>query len=64
MRVCPDCTAQMYGAGWDVIITPLDTCGTATLQGASFNNWVLKPTRLALVMAQSYLWWTANCDCW
>lgn len=56
--------AMLYSAGWEVVSTPLDTCGTATLAGAQFNNWVLHPTPLASVLAQSYLWWTANCDCW
>lgn len=64
VRMCPGCTRLMYGAGWNVTSTPLDTCGVATLQGPSFNAWVSRPSPLASVLAQSYLWWTANCNCW
>lgn len=30
VAVCPDCTALMYAAGWQVTTTPLDTCGTVS----------------------------------
>jgi len=64
VKVCPRCTRMMYEAGWSVVATPLDTCGTAVLQGQSFNDWVSNPTPLASVLAQSYVWWMANCNCW
>ena len=31
VKVCPSCMQQLLEAGWNVTITPLDTCGIATL---------------------------------
>ena len=31
VMMCPYCMQRMLKAGWNVSITPLDTCGTATL---------------------------------
>lgn len=46
VRLCPPCTQQVLRAGWNVTITPLDTCGVATFTPpynqpfiASSNSW-------------------------
>ena len=46
VQMCPDCMQQMLQAGWNVTITPLDTCGVASLPPhysqpfiASANHW-------------------------
>lgn len=46
VQMCPTCMQQLLKAGWNVTITPLDTCGVATLPPqfsepfiASANHW-------------------------
>lgn len=46
VNMCPYCMQQLFRAGWDVAITPLDTCGVATFPPqyyqpfiASSNSW-------------------------
>lgn len=51
---------QVFAAGWDITITPLDTCGTIWLQGPSYNAWISEPNPRATTLAQCYLWWIAN----
>ena len=48
----------MYTAGWNVTITPLDTCGTVQLSGPSYLNYLMGSSRIAQTLAQAQLYWT------
>ena len=50
----------MYTAGWNVTITPLDTCGTVQLSGASYLSYLMGSSRIAQTLAQAQLYWTIN----
>lgn len=54
---CPGCTSAMYGAGWPVKTTPLDTCGVAFLQGAAYDTLMRAHSTVGMVLLESYLSW-------
>jgi inosine-uridine nucleoside N-ribohydrolase len=38
VRACPQGLQQVFAAGWDVTVTPLDTCGIIRLEGEKFQK--------------------------
>jgi inosine-uridine nucleoside N-ribohydrolase len=45
VKICPECMQELLTAGWNVSITPLDTCGVATLP-PQFSEPLISSTNL------------------
>ncbi len=53
----------MYGAGWAVTATPLDTCGTVRLDGANYDTFLKSSSLIGTVLVECYLYWSVNGFC-
>ena len=50
----------MYAASWNVTITPLDTCGTVTLSGPAYLDYMSGVSLVSRTLAQAQLFWSVN----
>lgn len=57
VKFCPSCTEEVFAAGWDVTLTPVDTSGVADLKGDSYLLALksLKLSTLILLEIQQYV---------
>jgi inosine-uridine nucleoside N-ribohydrolase len=60
VKTDPAATRAMYAAGWDVLLAPLDTCGTIQLKGGLYQrvHTSSKPSLLALM--ENYRTWSTR----
>ena len=63
VAMCPYCMQRMLEAGWNVSITPLDTCGTATLPPQSSQHFVATSNKWSLSLTASLLYFCTVLPC-
>ena len=56
VRLCPNCMSELLHAGWDVTITPLDTCGVATLTPPLLEELLTSADAISLGIANSLIY--------
>ena len=56
VRLCPQCMNELLHAGWDVTITPLDTCGVATLTPPLVEKLLSSADAISLGIANSLIY--------
>jgi inosine-uridine nucleoside N-ribohydrolase len=52
-------TRAVLAAGWDVLLTPLDTCGTVLLRGDRYQQILGATSPLTTIVVESYREWLA-----
>ena len=60
VAVCPWCFRQVLHAGWPVTITPLDTCGVATLEPSQTRDMLTQLTPLVNVVVGTILYYCTD----
>ena len=63
VMMCPYCMQRMLKAGWNVSITPLDTCGTATLPPQNSQPFVASSNSWSLGLSASLLYFCTALPC-
>ena len=63
VMMCPYCMQRMLEAGWNVSITPLDTCGTATLPPQNSQPFVASSNSWSLGLSASLLYFCTALPC-
>jgi inosine-uridine nucleoside N-ribohydrolase len=51
---------KVLGAGWNMTITPLDTCGLVQLKGQKYNAVCSSPAPLARAVIENYRMWSGR----
>ncbi|MHA1697982.1 MAG: nucleoside hydrolase [Promethearchaeota archaeon] len=54
----PQACKDVFSAPWDVLITPLDTCGIVTLKGERLSRLENSPTPLASALLENTIIWS------
>ena len=62
VRVDPAATRAMYGAGWDVLLAPLDTCGIIRLTGERYQRVATSPKPTLVELMANYRVWSKQAD--
>jgi inosine-uridine nucleoside N-ribohydrolase len=62
VRVFPQACRRAFAAGWDVTITPLDTCGLVTLEGERYRAVYGCEDPLVQAVLENYRIWAATCE--
>jgi inosine-uridine nucleoside N-ribohydrolase len=62
VREYPQSCVKAFTAGWDVTITPLDTCGVVRLEGEGYRAVRGCGDPLIRALIENYRIWHANCD--
>lgn len=61
VKCCPAASKKVLSADWDITITPLDTCGLVTLDGARYQRMLHTPDPVAATIVENCrLWSKAN----
>lgn len=55
VRLCPDCMSKLLEAGWEVSMTPLDTCRQANIPAFQMEKLLAVSNRISLAFSVSYL---------
>ena len=63
VKMCPSCMLQLLQAGWNVTITPLDTCGTTTLPPESSDTFIASLNRWSFGLSASLLYFCTVLPC-
>lgn len=61
--MCPYCMGEMLQAGWNVSITPLDTCGTTTLPPQYSQSFIASANSWSLGLSSSLLYFCTALSC-
>ena len=56
VKMCPSCMSRLLQAGWNVAITPLDTCGQATLTPVLMEKLLASTNAVSLGIANSLVY--------
>ena len=56
VKLCPNCMSELLHAGWDVTITPLDTCGVVTLTPPLLEELLASADAISLGIANSLIY--------
>ncbi len=62
VKADPAATRAMYAAGWDVLLAPLDTCGTIQLTGDLFQRVNTSPQPELVALMENYRIWSKRID--
>lgn len=60
VRVDPASLQAVFAAPWDITITPLDTCGLVTLEGAGYRRLYESDDRWLVALMENYAAWLPN----
>lgn len=63
VHTCPYCMQQMLQAGWNVTITPLDTCGVATLPPQYSQTFIASANHWSFGLSASLLYFCTVAQC-
>ena len=63
VKMCPECMQQLLLAGWSVSITPLDTCGVATLPPQFSEPLIASANQWSFGLASSLLYFCTVVPC-
>lgn len=63
VMMCPYCMQQMLQAGWNVSMTPLDTCGTTTLPPQYSEPFIAASNSWSLALSSSLLYFCTVLPC-
>ena len=63
VKMCPSCMQQLLHAGWDISITPLDTCGVATLPPQFSRPFIASSNRWSYGLGASLLYFCTVLPC-
>ena len=63
VMMCPYCMQQMLKAGWNVSMTPLDTCGTTTLPPQYSEPFIAASNSWSLALSSSLLYFCTVLPC-
>jgi len=56
----PEATQKVFTTGWDMTITPLDTCGIVKLKGAKYKKVLESKNPLARAIIENYRVWAKS----
>lgn len=56
VRLCPNCMSELLHAGWNVTITPLDTCGVVTFTPPLMEELLTSANAISLGIANSLIY--------
>jgi len=62
VRAYPRACQRVFAAGWDVTITPLDTCGLVRLVGEKYRAVCDCDDALVQAVIENYRIWAENCE--
>ena len=60
VKANPAAARKGLSAGWDITITPLDTCGLVTLDGARYQRILRSRDPVAAVIVENYRLWSKD----
>ena len=63
VMMCPYCMQELLQAGWNVSITPLDTCGTTTLPPRYSDPFIAASNSWSLALSSSLLYFCTVLQC-
>ena len=63
VRLCPLCMTLLLQAGWDITLTPLDTCGVAYLTPTPLQFFIASVDAASNGLGSSLLYFCSSVDC-
>ena len=63
VRTCPQCMRDLLQAGWNITITPLDTCGITYLTPAYSQPFIASSSSWSFALGSSLLYFCTNLNC-